>query len=141
MTTPTRQKIACYMIVLVIVIDFILQDTLGKIKMTLLSEITEAAVAMKSVSDPNDLMHSLKSLPRQISIRHLKTLSCLEYLPSVGKLHMPDSPFFISKNPFQPPKPWNVCRNSFLVEKERKGNVFTFHSKCKGHSRDHNLHC
>jgi len=56
------------MIVLVIVIVFMLQDTLGKIKMTLLSEITKAAVAMKRVSDLNDLMRSLKSLPRQISI-------------------------------------------------------------------------
>jgi len=35
MKTLTRKKFACYMIVLVLVLVFILQDTLGKVTVTL----------------------------------------------------------------------------------------------------------
>jgi len=35
MKTLTRKKFACYMIVLVLVLVFILQNTLGKVMMTL----------------------------------------------------------------------------------------------------------
>jgi len=39
MKTLTRTEIACYMIVLMIVFVFMLQDTSGKIKLALVSEI------------------------------------------------------------------------------------------------------
>jgi len=56
MKTLTRQKIACYMIVLMIVLVFLLQDPLGKIKMTLVLAIYSATVAVKRVSDLATLM-------------------------------------------------------------------------------------
>jgi len=72
MKTLTWTKIACHMTVLMIVLVFLLQDTMTKMKMTLVLAIYKCRCIGETCvwpSDLNDWIHPLKPLPEHIPMR------------------------------------------------------------------------